>query len=60
VGFGPDATHTINKNSVVANVPAEDIKEDILSPKKIVRNIKPDNYSTQILYWIEKMTSQGN
>jgi len=54
IGFGPDATHTFDPNSILANTQVMNLNEDIISPKKIIRNTYADNFTTQVVFGIDK------
>lgn len=49
IGFGPDATHTLNTSDKFSNLPYQELK-DITSPCKLKRNKKADIISSNVVF----------
>jgi hypothetical protein len=50
IGFGPEATHTLDPSSQFANVPSSPIQIPLLHPPVMVRNVKADLHVFDVLF----------
>lgn len=50
IGFSSEGTHTLNPNTVLANVPVEKLNFPLKHPQFIIRNEKADSFTHNLLY----------
>ncbi|MBW4605056.1 MAG: glycosyltransferase family 2 protein [Calothrix sp. FI2-JRJ7] len=50
IGFSSEGTHTLNPNTVLANVPVEEMGFPLKHPQFIIRNEKADSFTHNLLY----------
>ena len=60
VGFGEQATHTADKNSILSDLPLEEIEFPLAHPKGMVRDIYADKWEDQHVYCITKLSHVKN
>lgn len=50
IGFGKEGTHATDSNSILANIPAEEIQFPLEHPPFIVRDTQADNFTERTFY----------
>jgi len=50
IGFGEEGTHTVDRNSFLANITTQQIESPLIHPQKIKVNNKADIYTSQNVY----------
>lgn len=50
IGFGPDASHTKDSESVLANIPVKAIQFPLQHPPFVIRDTQADDFTEQIVY----------
>ena len=49
IGFGKEATHTLDPESVLAGLPAHDL-EEIVHPERVEVNVEADRYTWESFF----------
>ena len=50
IGFGPEATHTIDRNSKYANLPTQEMPFPLKHPPFIIRHVQADNITQNTMF----------
>lgn len=58
IGFNNSATHTIDENNPLANIPSESFDFPISHPKKIIHNIEYEEYAVKWVWCYYKRTAK--